>query len=88
VQTYGILKTVGRQWWWLLLIYLLPCIGLIFFIIVMNDLSTSFAKGGGFTVGLVFLFGIFLFILGYGSAEYHGPIASIPPGLPPGDLAP
>jgi hypothetical protein len=69
------LKIVGRPWWWLLLL-LIPVVNIIVFIIVMNDLSKSFGKGTGFTVGLVILNPIFTCILGFGDAQYHGPAAA------------
>jgi hypothetical protein len=42
--------------------------------------ASSFGKGAGFTVGLIFLSWIFLAILGWGSAQYRGPAAA--PGAP------
>lgn len=38
-----------------------------------QKLAKSFQKGGGFTLGLIFLNPIFKLILGFGSAEYIGP---------------
>jgi hypothetical protein len=73
-NAYVILKLVGRPWWWLLL-FLIPVIGLLCEIIVANDLSKSFGRGGGFTVGLVLLAFVFVPILGFGPACYVGPAA-------------
>lgn len=36
------------------------------------NLARSFGRSGGFACGLIFLFPIFLIILGFGSAEYEG----------------
>jgi hypothetical protein len=92
VPIYGtiiLLKVVGRPIWWILL-FLIPLVNLIVLIIVYNDLSKSFGKGVGFTIGLIFLSWIFLAILAWGSAQYRGPAAlpggamvSSPPPPPP-----
>jgi hypothetical protein len=71
---YILLKTVGRPGWWLLL-FLIPVVNLIVVIIVLNDLSKSFGKGVGFTIGLILLSFIFIPLLGFGDARYLGPAA-------------
>jgi cytochrome bd-type quinol oxidase subunit 2 len=88
-NTLVILKMVGREWWWIILL-IIPIVGFVVWIIVMNDLSKSFGHGVGFTLGLIFLSIIFLFILAFGSSMYRGPagatgtsIASPPPPPPP-----
>jgi hypothetical protein len=50
-----------------------PCIGVIFLIILWNELSKLFGKGVGYTIGIIFLPFIFLPMLAFGSAEYQGP---------------
>lgn len=88
LNVYVLLQIVGRPGWWLIL-YFIPIVNFIILIVVMNDLSKSFGKGVGFTIGLVFLSWIFLAILGWGSAEYQGPAAAAgggsmtPPPPPP-----
>ena len=67
-----IAKQSGKDWWWGLL-PLLPCIGIIFLIILWNELSKLFGKGVGYTIGIIFLPFIFLPMLAFGSAEYQGP---------------
>lgn len=67
-----IAKLSGKDWWWGLLV-IIPCIGFIFAILLLNELSKLFGKGAGYTVGLVFLPFIFLPMLAFGSAEYRGP---------------
>lgn len=67
-----IAKQSGKDWWWGLL-PLVPCIGVIFLIILLNELSKLFGKGVGYTIGLIFLPFIFLPVLAFGSAEYQGP---------------
>jgi hypothetical protein len=88
VNVYETLKVVGRPGWWLIL-YFIPIVNLVVVIIVWNDLSKSFGKGVGFTIGLIFLPWVFLAILGWGSASYQGPAAAsdgsgmAPPPPPP-----
>jgi hypothetical protein len=71
-NTLIILKMVGREWWWIILL-IIPIVGFVIWIIVANDLSKSFGRGAGTTVGLIFLPFIFAIILGFGDAEYQGP---------------
>ncbi len=52
---------------------MVPCIGVIFLIILWNELSKLFGKGVGYTIGIIFLPFIFLPMLAFGSAEYQGP---------------
>jgi uncharacterized membrane protein YhaH (DUF805 family) len=76
-------KIVGRPWWWILLM-LIPFVNFIIGIILCIDLAKSFGKGVGFGLGLVFLGIIFFPILGFGSAQYQGPVAgSMPPSTAP-----
>lgn len=67
-----LLEIVGKPWWWLLLM-LIPIVNLVILIIVYHNLSLSFVKGAGFTVGLILLGIIFLPILAFGDAKYVGP---------------
>jgi hypothetical protein len=82
-STLVLLKIVGRPMWWILLMFI-PLVNLVILIIVYNDLSKSFGKGVGFTVGLILLPFIFMLILGFGGATYVGPggIAAAP-AVPP-----
>ena len=70
-----ILKIVGRPGWWLILFFI-PIVNIVMWIIVAIDLSHSFGKGGGFAAGLIFLWFIFVPILAFGDATYQGPAAS------------
>jgi Family of unknown function (DUF5684) len=67
-----LLEIVGKPWWWLLLM-LIPIVNIVILIIVWHNLSLSFGKGGGFSVGLILLGIIFLPILAFGDAKYVGP---------------
>lgn len=85
---YIVLKIVGRPGWWLLLL-LIPIVNIVILIITLNDLSKSFGHGVGFTLGLIFLSLIFVYILAFGSSTYRGPagapggMAMVPPPPPP-----
>jgi hypothetical protein len=73
-NVYVLLKIVGRPAWWLIL-FLIPIVNFIVWIIIANDVSKSYGKGVGFTVGLVLLTPIFILILGFGDSRYVGPAA-------------
>jgi hypothetical protein len=79
---YVLLEIVGRPTWWLafLLLPFIPVIGslalLVVAFIVYWDLAKSFGKDVGFAIGLTLLSFIFFPILGFGSAQYIGPMAS------------
>tara|TARA_A100001391_G_scaffold152039_2_gene109852 strand:+ start:2116 stop:2511 length:396 start_codon:yes stop_codon:yes gene_type:complete len=74
-NTYILCKIVGRPGWWVILM-LIPIVSLVIAIILMIDLAKSFGRGTGTAVGLILLGFIFVPILGFGSAEYHGPAAA------------
>ncbi len=67
-----LLEIVGKPVWWIILL-LIPIVNLVVIIIVYHQLSKSFGKDVGFTLGLIFLNIIFIAILGFGSAKYVGP---------------
>ncbi len=58
---------------WKVLLFLIPIVNVIYYIILMFRLSKSFGKGVLFCLGLLFLPNIFTLILGFGSAQYGGP---------------
>ena len=72
---YILLKIVGRPGWWLIL-WIIPIVNFVIWIIVMVDLSKSFGHGVGFAIGLIILPFIFMLIIGFGSDRYLGPGAS------------
>ncbi len=69
------LEIIGKPIWWLFLL-LIPCVGVIFAVLMVVELAKVFGKSGGFAVGLIFLPFIFYPILGFGSAVYQGPAKS------------
>lgn len=74
-NTIVLLEIIGRPVWWIVLL-LIPCVNIIYLFIINIDLAKSFGKDAGFGVGLSLLGIIFYPMLGFGSAEYQGPVAS------------
>ena len=64
---------------WLFLLLLIPCVGLVISIIVDFKLAKAFGKGVGYAIGLIFLYPIFLLMLGFGNAAYIGPDGTASP---------
>jgi len=79
-----LLEIIGRPVWWVILFFI-PFVNFVMWIIVALDLAKSFGKDVAYALGLIFLSPIFLPILGFGSAMYMGPSAagSVPPSYPP-----
>jgi ABC-type sugar transport system permease subunit len=75
------LKMVGRPTWWLALILLtlIPFAGvvvaIVLGIILANDMAKSFGKDASYTVLLFLVPFIGYPMLGFGKAEYKGPVA-------------
>ncbi len=95
-----LLKLTGRPTWYLwifvgcfvvdfipLIQFISLIVLIVFEIFLLNSLSKSFGKTAGFTVGLFFLFFIFIWILYKGQARYLGPsyptLGGAPGGYPP-----
>ncbi|MBL4808794.1 MAG: hypothetical protein JKY43_01895 [Phycisphaerales bacterium] len=73
-NVYLLLKIVGRPGWWLIL-FLIPIVSFVVWIVLVMDIAKSFGRGMGTAIGLFFLSFIFIPILGFGEAEYQGPSA-------------
>jgi len=56
---------------------LIPFVSFVVAIVVSSDLSKSFGRGIGTTIGLILVPFIFIPILGFSSDEYQGPAAAI-----------
>lgn len=79
-----LLEIVGKPTWWILL-FLVPCVNIIFLVWMTNLLSKSFGQSEGFTVGLLLLGVVFYPILAFGNYKYLGPSAKEAGGLRPID---
>ena len=64
-----LLKVVHKELWWIIL-FLIPCVSIVAWIIVAFDTAKAFGKGAGYGLGLIILPFIFMPILGFGSAQY------------------
>jgi hypothetical protein len=71
---YLICKIAGRPEWWVILFFI-PLVNVVIWLIVALDVAKAFAKGPGFGLGLWLLGFIFVPILGYGSSQYARPAA-------------
>ena len=67
-----LLEIVGKPACWIIL-FLIPIVGFVMWIIVANQLSLSFGQGIGMTIILIFLSFVGFMVLGFGSAQYVGP---------------
>ncbi len=73
-NTYIMLKIAGRPWWWLILL-IIPIVSFVVWIVASVDIAKSFGKGTGFGIGLALLPFIFFPVLGFGDAQYQGPVS-------------
>ena len=67
-----IMTLCGDSMLLLLLGWLIYVAALVMSIILYYKLSKAFGHGAGYTVGLIFLWLIFLYIIAFGSSEYQG----------------
>jgi hypothetical protein len=65
------LRIVRRPIWWLIL-WFIPFVNFIVWLIIGIDVAKAFGRGAGFGVGLGFLGPIFFPILGFSDARYNG----------------
>lgn len=74
-------KIAGRPGWWVILMFI-PVVNFIIGILLCVDVAKNFGKGIGFALGLIFLWPIFMPILGFGGAQYRAQPAATPePGV-------
>lgn len=66
------LEIVGRPGWWIILFFI-PFVNFVVWIIVSIDLAASFGKGIGYAIGLMIFPYIFYLLLGFGDEVYVGP---------------
>jgi len=69
-NVYIMTQIAKKPGWWVILM-IIPYIGWIWQMWVMNLIAKKFGKSEGFTIGLVFLPIIFWPILGFGDAQYE-----------------
>lgn len=68
-----LLKITGKPTWWLALFFV-PLANFVVMILIVVALAKSFGKSTGFGIGMLFFGFVFYPILGFGSAEYTGPV--------------
>ena len=68
---YDMFEIAGMNGWFFLLL-MIPIANIIIAIMWCINLAKAFGKGTGFAIGLIFLEGIFILILAFGSAKYIG----------------
>lgn len=64
-----ITEIVKKEWWWLLLCFI-PLVNVIAIVIIYIALAKAFGRDTG--IGILCIFAIGLFILGFGSDKYIG----------------
>ncbi len=65
------LQMVNRPVWWIVLFFV-PIVNIVIAIVLVHDLSKSFGKGMGWTLGLLFLGIVFVPVLAFGSDQFVG----------------
>lgn len=71
-NVWVLLEIVGRPQWWIILFFV-PVVDIIIWIIVMLDLAKSFDKNIWWAVGLILLPWLTILFLGFGDALYYEP---------------
>jgi hypothetical protein len=71
-NSYLLTTIAGKPGWWLIL-YFIPFVNIVMYIIVLLSLARAFGRGTGFAVGLILLSPIFIPILGFGDSKYVAP---------------
>ena len=68
-NTYLMIKVAGRPGWWLILFFI-PFVNIIMWLIVALGISENFGHGAGFGILLWFFAPIMFLVLGFGGSEY------------------
>ncbi len=69
-NTYLLVKVAGRPGWWLILFFI-PFVNFIMWIIVALDVAKNFGHGVGFGILLILFPMIMYIVLGFGSSQYQ-----------------
>lgn len=72
IYNHMVMAEIGGKPNWFGLLPMIPYIGIIWNIWIINRLGKSFGKDVGYTLGLIFLPFVFYPMLAFGSAEYEG----------------
>ncbi len=75
LNIYFMCKIAGRPGWWVILFFI-PIVNFVVAIMLTHDISRSFGRGIGTTLGLIFLPFVMWPVLGFGDAQYQGPAAA------------
>ncbi|MBL8005731.1 MAG: signal peptidase I [Candidatus Kapabacteria bacterium] len=70
---YFLTELVGKPVWWFIVILLVPCVNIVFIIMLNIELAKAFGKTTGYGILLTLFSIIFLPILAFGDAKYVGP---------------
>lgn len=71
LNIYALFKIAGKPGWWVILMFI-PFVNFVAWALAMIDLSKAFGRSTLFAIGLIFLSGIFLAIIGFGEDRYQG----------------
>jgi hypothetical protein len=67
-----LLEIIGKPVWWIVLFFI-PIVSFVMWIISSIALAERFGKGAGFGIGVALLWFVFLYILAFGDSEYSPP---------------
>jgi hypothetical protein len=70
LNVLGLLKIIHKPLWWIVL-FIIPLVNVVAWIIAMSNLSKAFGRGLGTTLLLIFLTPIGYLLLGFGSDRYE-----------------
>ncbi len=66
------LQIIQKPLWWFIVILFVPCINLVFLVLVYIEIGKKFGKSPGWSIVFLFLLPIFGFpILAFGDAQYQ-----------------
>ena len=70
-NTFIMVKICGKPILWFIML-LIPCVNVVFGIMLAVELAKVFGKGVGYAVGIILLPFVFVPMLGFGKAQYIG----------------
>jgi len=68
---YVLILIINKPIWWVIMFFI-PLVNIVFAFLTFIELAKKFGQGAGFGIGLTLLSFIFLPILAFGDAKYHG----------------